>query len=378
MSDVVGAHQDLHSEQGAHKGEHPGRSRNPVIKVRDIAWLEFEKPDLVRAEVFAHAFGFATVAKTPGELQLRGTDAGAPCLIVRRGPRSKFAGVSFAAHDEADVLHLAETRSAPTRALPETIGGLAVDLIDPSGVPVHVVAGTHDLTPLPSQTPLVVNVGHDVLRTNATQRPPRVAASVQRLGHVVLQSTTYVETLNWYLDNLGMIVSDFQFFPGQRDRGPTMSFIRCDRGSVPTDHHTLALALGPRNRYVHSAYQVADLDALAAGGEYLRERGYRRSWGIGRHIQGSQLFDYWRDPDGFLVEHFADGDMFDNTLEPGWAPFTASGLAQWGPPVTKDFLGIAPNRESIDELRSMLAAVRAHDNEFTLTRLRGLLKVASS
>ena len=118
-----------------------------------------------------------------------------------------------------------------------------------------------------------------------------------------------------------------------------MSFIRCDRGATPSDHHTLAMALGPANRYVHSAYQVSDLDALAAGGEYLHDRGYVRSWGIGRHIQGSQLFDYWRDPDGFLVEHYADGDMFDNTLEPGWAPFTASGLAQWGPRATRDFLG---------------------------------------
>ena len=88
------------------------------------------------------------------------------------------------------------------------------------------------------------------------------------------------------------------------------------------------------------------LDAIAAGGEYLRELGYHRSWGIGRHIQGSQIFDYWRDPDGFLVEHFSDGDVFDNTLEPGWAPFTASGLAQWGPPATKDFLGITPSRGS--------------------------------
>ena len=47
------AHQDLHSEHVARKGEHPGRSRNPVIKVHDIAWLEFEKPDLTRAEAFA-------------------------------------------------------------------------------------------------------------------------------------------------------------------------------------------------------------------------------------------------------------------------------------------------------------------------------------
>ena len=84
---------------------------------------------------------------------------------------------------------------------------------------------------------------------------------------------------------------------------------------------------------MHSAFQVADLDALAAGGEYLREQGFHRSWGIGRHIEGSQIFDYWRDPDGLLVEHFADGDLFDCTLEPGWSPMTASGLAQWGPPV---------------------------------------------
>lgn len=378
VTETVGAHQGLHSEHGAIAGEHLGRCRNPVIKVHDIAWLEFEKPDLVRAEAFAHAFGFATVIRTEDRLQFRGTDAAAPCLVVRKGRRSRFTGVAFVAQDEVDVLRLAEALGAPTRPLPESMGGLGVDLVDPSGVPVRVVAGIHTLPPLPPQPPHTLNVGRELMRINETQRPARIPARVQRLGHIVLQSTRYIEALNWYLDNLGMIVSDFLYFPGQRDQGPTMSFIRCDRGGTPTDHHTLAIALGPRNRYVHSAYQVADLDALAAGGEYLRERGYQRSWGIGRHIQGSQIFDYWRDPDGFLVEHFTDGDMFDNTLEPGWAAFTASGLAQWGPPVTKDFLGIAPGRESLDELRSMLAAVRDPDNEFTLTRLGGLLKVAGS
>ena len=163
----------------------------------------------------------------------------------------------------------------------------------------------HELAELPAQQPHTFNFGHELRRTNATQRPPREPARVQRLGHVVLQSTKYIQTLNWYLDHFGLIVSDFLYYPGQRDRGPAMSFIRCDRGSTPADHHTLALALGPSNRYVHSAYQVCDLDAIAAGGEYLRELGYHRSWGIGRHIQGSQIFDYWRDPDGFLVEHFS-------------------------------------------------------------------------
>ena len=241
---------------------------------------------------------------------------------------------------------------------------------------VRVVAGMHELPELPAQQPHIFNFGHDVRRTNTSQRPPRVPARVQRLGHVVVQSTKYLEALNWYLDNLGMIVSDFLYFPGQRERGPTMSFIRCDRGSTPADHHTLAMALGPANRYVHSAYQVSDLDALAVGGEYLRERGYFRSWGIGRHIQGSQIFDYWRDPDGYLFEHFTDGDLFDNTLEPGWAPFTASGLAQWGPPATRDFLG-TDLKAARHEVVSMITALRA-SNEFDISRLVGLLKVPTS
>src|SRR5947199_8759535 len=100
-------HTDLHSEHGARRGEHPGRSSNPVIKVADIAWLEFQKPDLVRAEAFANAFGFATMLRSQGELLLRGTDAGAPCIIVRRGSDTRFLGAAYQAQDEGDLLRLA-------------------------------------------------------------------------------------------------------------------------------------------------------------------------------------------------------------------------------------------------------------------------------
>src|SRR4051812_8013460 len=112
MDEMVGAHNDLHSERGALKGEHSGRSRNPVIKVDDIAWLEFEKPDLTRAEAFARAFGFTTVTRTPEQVWLRGADAGAPCVILRRGAASRFTGVAFKAADDVDVLRLAEACGA--------------------------------------------------------------------------------------------------------------------------------------------------------------------------------------------------------------------------------------------------------------------------
>lgn len=377
MDHLIGAHNDLHSEQGARPGEHPGRCANPIIKVQDVAWLEFQKPDLIEAEAFAQSFGFSTALRTKDELQLRGSDAGAPCVLIRRGQREKFLGPAFMAAEQSDLVRLADATGASVHPLPESLGGVTVDLVDPSGLPVRVVSGTHQLGALPPQAPHVFNFGHEVRRANSTQRPPRVPTTVQRLGHIVVQTPKYIAALNWYLEKLGMIVSDFCFYPGQRERGPIMSFIRCDRGSLPADHHTLAMALGPVNRYVHSAYQVADLDALAAGGEYLREQGYFRSWGIGRHIQGSQIFDYWRDPDGFLVEHFADGDMFDNTLEPGWAPLAASGLYQWGPPPSRDFLGVGSARETAGELAAMVDALR-HDNEFDLAALRGLFAVANS
>ncbi|MET7727214.1 VOC family protein [Streptomyces mirabilis] len=367
-------HQDLHSEQGALRGEHPGRSRNPVIKVADLAWLEFEKPDLDRAEVFARDFGFAVAARTEGELWLRGTFAGSPCMVIRRGRASRFIGPAFRAAERADLGRLARATGGTVRDIGVPGGGQSVALLDPSGLPVRVVHCAEQLPALPEQEPLSLNFGTDHRRTNATQRPPREPSRIQRLGHVVLETRVFARTLDWYLDTLGMIVSDFLFLDGQRGRGPTMTFIRCDQGSVAVDHHTLALHLGPGTGYVHSAYQVTDLDAIAVGGEYLAERGYKRSWGIGRHIQGSQLFDYWRDPDHFMLEHFADGDLFSCDLEPGWAPMSASGLAQWGPPVTRDFLGANP---SPAKLREVMTALRG-DNELDPARLLGLMKAMSS
>ncbi|MER6277048.1 VOC family protein [Streptomyces sp900105245] len=367
-------HADLHSEQGALRGEHPGRSANPVIKVADLAWLEFEKPDLDRAETFARDFGFAIAARTEEALWLRGTFAGPPCMVIRRGHASRFVGPAFRAAERADLDRLAAATGHAVRDIDVPGGGKSVSLLDPSGLPVRVVHCGEQLPALPEQEPLLLNFGTDHRRTHTTQRPPREPSRIQRLGHVVLETRSFVRALDWYLDTLGLIVSDFLFLDGQRRRGPTMAFIRCDQGSLAVDHHTLALHLGPGTGYVHSAYQVTDLDSIAAGGEYLAERGYKRSWGIGRHVQGSQLFDYWRDPDHFMLEHFADGDLFSCDLEPGWAPMSASGLAQWGPPVTRDFLGANP---SPAKLREVITALR-DDNELDPARLLGLMKAMSS
>ena len=126
----------------------------------------------------------------------------------------------------------------------------------------------------------------------------RRPAEVERLGHVVLGTTRFLTALDWYLGTLGLIVSDFLYLDGQRDRGPAMAFIRCDQGkSRPTTTPwpcCCSRAPGtstPLTRSPTSTRWPQAESTCATGG-------YRHAWGIGRHIQGSQIFDYWRDPTG--------------------------------------------------------------------------------
>ena len=49
----------------------------------------------------------------------------------------------------------------------------------------------------------------------------------------------------------------------------------------------------------HLSFEVPDADAVFKDHEYLAGlEKYEHMWGIGRHILGSQIFDYWCDPWG--------------------------------------------------------------------------------
>src|SRR3954462_3825733 len=115
---AVDGHADLYSEHGPNRGEHSGRAINPTIKITDLAWLEFEKPDLARAETFARAFGFAIAAREPDTLYLRGSLPGAPCVVIRKGARPRFIGPTFKASEAADRLRRA--RASDRRVEPLT------------------------------------------------------------------------------------------------------------------------------------------------------------------------------------------------------------------------------------------------------------------
>ena len=163
-------HRSLHSETGALPGEHPGRSKDPLVKVAGLAWLEFEKPDLDAAERFGTDFGFTVADRTPQTLLLRGRWAGPACLVVRRGPHSRFAGTAYQAAARDDLDRLARGTGGTVTA---HSGGHVVVLRDPSGFPVRVVYGVPDFPALPGRAPLALNFGAGPVRVNGTQRPER-------------------------------------------------------------------------------------------------------------------------------------------------------------------------------------------------------------
>jgi hypothetical protein len=136
------------------------------------------------------------------------------------------------------------------------------------------------------------------------------------------------------MDTFGLIPSDVQCLD---DGKPALVFMRCDRGDDPADHHTVVVTQNVTDTYSHSAFEVIDFDDVAMGQQYLQSKGWRHAWGVGRHILGSQIFDYWRDPYGDKVEHFSDGDVFTAAVETGYSALDVAGLYQWGPPVPKDF-----------------------------------------
>ena len=328
-----------------------------VVKAQALAFLMFEKPDLRATEDFLTDFGMRCVSRTASQLLLRGAGP-QPCLVLaRRGPRSRYLGAAFTVGSEADLARLeavANARRLPPTSIPG--GGAGVELTDPAGNLLWVVTGQQPLDPLPLREPLhpLTNGPGQPRRVNATVRPPLEPAAVAKLGHVVLQTVDFPGMARWYMRHLGLIPTDVQYL---EDGSPNLCFFRLDLGSTPADHHAFVLAGGIEEKYEHSAYEVVDLDALGQGHNVLRANGYRHMWGIGRHVLGSQLFDYWFDPEGMEFEHYADGDVFTADHETHYVPLDMSGIWAWGDDVPAS-MGVKRNFDTLLRVARLLRSGR--------------------
>ena len=305
--------------------------RPPALgRAVELAFLRWEKRVLGPTERFWRDFGLHIVSATPQRLVARAAGSAACVAVAERGSANRFVGPAFRMSDDTD-LSIYVDRLGGTWLSPDIIpgGGRGVALEDPCGRSVWLLQGQAAAESLRMRSPTtsLTNTSQHSPRVNRTVRTPIEPAQVAKLGHLVLQTVDFPAMAQWYLQVLGLIPTDVQYLC---DGSPNLAFCRLDLGDAPADHHSLVLVGGLEDKYEHSAYEVLDLDALGQGQQVLRAAGHSHMWGIGRHLLGSQLFDYWRDPDGFELEHYADGDLFTADHETEYSPLTFSGIWAWG------------------------------------------------
>lgn len=300
----------------------------PVVKVADIAYVRLRSPDLGVAERFLTDFGMQVSAKTPTALYMRGTDPAHHLHVTELGPPA-FLGLAYQAASEADLETLARVDGASrVEQIEEPGGGKRVRLTDPHGFTIEVVHGIERLPTLPVRSN-VLNFGGDKLRRRGDlMRIARGPSQVKRIGHGVLMTTDIKRAIAWYRDTLGFVSSD-DVYAGAPDN-IIGSFNRCDRGDEYVDHHVFFAMQGHMNGLNHASYEVHDVDDLMVGHEFLEGKGYEHVWGIGRHVLGSQIFDYWKDPWGRIHEHWTDSDVLNASTLPNLLSVEEGLNSQWG------------------------------------------------
>jgi catechol-2,3-dioxygenase len=299
-----------------------------VIRVDDIAHVRFSAPDLAAMRGFLDDFGIIPF-ESGGRLYGKGRD-GRPFLHVTQPGPAKFLAVGLRARSLADLETLAASEGVAVEPLDAPGGGHVVRLTDPDGHGVEIVAGQAVDPPALSPPAVLHNDADSKQRLRAVVALAPGPAHVCRIGHAVLKVRDFRTSEAWYKQRFGFLTSDeVEAAPDV----PLGAFMRCDRGDLPADHHTLFLAQlpGPIG-LLHAAFEVASLDDLMLGHQHLKARQREAAWGVGRHIMGSQVFDYWKDPFGNELEHWTDGDLFTAADPPRRMPMQALLAVQWGAP----------------------------------------------
>ena len=308
----------------------------PWLKATQLAFLRFDKKDLIQAERFWNDFGLVTVSRSEEQLVMRGSGTAPAILVARKAQASRFVGSAFVVPSDTDFAKL-ERESHAKPLAPHLVpgGGRGVALKDPDGNELWLIADWGSVPTLPIRPPIHrnMNVLGEIQRVNRTVRTPIEPALVGRLGHVVYQTCNFDVMAEWYMRHLGIIPTDVQYL---EDGSPIVTFFRLDLGNRPADHHTFVMASALQPRYEHSAWEVIDLDALGQGQQVMHARGHKHFWGIGRHLLGSQLFDYWKDADSFDFEHYTDGDVFTADYETRYVPFSTGSIWAWGDDAPKE------------------------------------------
>lgn len=253
-------------------------------------------------------WGLTHLCTVDGTVYFRGAGPEQYIYGLREDDTFGIDYINFAIGDKEGVDQLygqIVSKGAPVGGAPETLttpgGGYGFTAIDPENRRVRFITG--------------VARHNDML--DDLDRP-------RRITHVVLNSPEMDKLQSYYLDVLGMRVSDYS--------ADQMVFLR-----IADDHHAIAINRGAYPSINHVAFEMRSIDAFMRGIGRMKTLGQAPAWGPGRHGPGNNPFAYFVSPSGFVIEFTSEVQKIDEATHVAqvWPRDVPEKMDQWmtaGPP----------------------------------------------
>ena len=302
-----------------------------MIKVKDIEYVVYDVPDLEVMKEFLIDFGLRLTLEKDDVIYMRGIGGAAYEYIARKADKSAFVAFGLRTESYSDLESLvASGLASKIEEIDAPGGGHMAVVTGPDGWRFEIVYGIEHFAAEQIRDPLTYNAATIKNRVNKSQRPPKGSVDVLRLGHCAMTVSNAVEAAEWLSSNLGFVPSEYMVAEDDEDKILGI-FMHCDTGDEYVDHHTFLVSQSDDIKIHHCGFEVLDIDANMSGHDYLVNKGYELEVGIGRHMAGSQVFDYWIDPFGMRIEHYSDGDVVNDKYIAKKIVGTPEGVTQWGP-----------------------------------------------
>ncbi|KAL5623848.1 hypothetical protein FOBRF1_003098 [Fusarium oxysporum] len=321
----------------------------PEIQLDRLLCTQYQHHNLEQANRFFIDFGFKPVKQSANLIFYRGFGKHPFIYVAERSPDNvkRFVGGGWLVSSKKDLEVASQLPGASDIEDSTAPGeGQFVDVKDPNGINVRLLFGVtlraEDEQKEEEPKPVVMNNWNEKPRKGEFQRFDNSPSRVHKLSHygLVVDRSQFETTVAWYLSTFNLTETDSLF--DKASGKDMMTFMHIGKGKEFTDHHSFFIQSPPEPvkncRPHHSSFEVDNMDSQTMGHYHLQGQGWTNCWGIGRHLLGSQIFDYWFDPSGNIVEHYSDGDIVNCETTVAKEPAAPDTMAVWGPNVTLAFL----------------------------------------
>lgn len=263
----------------------PTYADEPVVRMRSLRSVSLGVADPAASRDFYHeVWGLSSIDTDIDRYWLRATGTEHHVLRLVKADHNALDRIAFSVATPQEIDQAAlrlEALGIPLLRAPGPLddagGGYGLQLVDPEGRCIELSADT-----------LAVS----------TQEPAGRRAVPRKIAHVVLNTTDIERLTRFYIQVLGMRVSDWS----ERQ----MSFLRCN-----SDHHVIAFNQAQWPAINHVAYEMTSIDHFMRGIGNLKHHGITPKWGPGRHGPGDNTFSYFTDPAELVCEYTSEVAQID-------------------------------------------------------------------